>query len=205
MFKGVVGAPAGVALFLIFVAVMLHRHNRERKTFGVAVAVVAFWTLAAFFGVVALTPSMGTVWAFTENGPGLLVLLVIFAGSAVTLVYHFRHRNKFHAHVTPAVGAFFAGCAALIVLNFRHVSGHALGAVAASWRSTGTAVSSGAAGKVHAAPAAAASGSHGLLLAGAAVAVVLGVLRMARSAGGRKRTSGGPAGIPGGPGKALGK
>ena len=191
-----IGAPAGIAVVLAAVAVSLHHHNRKKRTLAVMIAVSLLFTVAAFFAVLALTPSLGPVWAYTGDGPGLVVLLIAAAASGIAYYHHLRHRENFHTHGTPAVGVVLAVSAALVLLNIRHVSGHAASAVAGSWRGAGTAfgdVNSGRA--VSAAPAAVTGGSHGVILA---VAIIIGLLllvKVARSFGGRHK-GGTPAGRP---------
>lgn len=191
-----VGAPAGIAVVLIAVAVTVHRHNRKKRTFWVMVAVSLLWTAAAFFGVLAFTPRLGPVWAYTGDGPGLVALLVAALASGITYYHHLRHREHFHAHGTPVIGVVLAASAGLAVLNVRHVSGHALGAVAGSWRGAGTAFTTVNSAKAvkhgKAAAATVASGSHGVLLAVAIIAGLLALVKVARSYGNSRKGSSAP-------------
>lgn len=193
-----IGAPAGVAVVLIAVAVTLHRHNREKRTYWVTTFVSVLFTVAAFFAVLAFTPLLGPVWAYTGDGPGLVLLLAVAAASGITYYHHLRHRKNFHTHGTPAVGAVLAVAAALAVLNIAHVSRHALGAVAGSWHGAGTAFSDVNGGKVHAARATVTTGSHGVVLAVAIVVCLLLLVKIARSFGGRGKAAGRPQIGPGG-------
>lgn len=193
-----IGAPAGVAVFLLAVAATLHRRNRKKRTFWVTVFVSVLFTLAAFFATLAFTPALGPVWAYTGDGPGLLLLLVVVATSGITYYHHLRHREDFHTHGTPAVGAILAVAAALAILNVRHVSKHALGAVAGSWHGAGTAFTDVNTGKVHMAQATVTTGTHGVILAVAIIAGLLLLVKAARSAGGRGKSAGRPQIGPGG-------
>jgi hypothetical protein len=198
-----IGAPAGIAVVLVAVAVTLHHHNQKKRTFWVIEVVSLLFTVAAFFAVLAFTPSLGAVWAYTGDGPGLVVLLVAVAASGIAYYHHLRHRENFHTHGTPAIGVILAASAALVILNIRHVSGHALGAVAGSWHGAGTAFNEVNAGKVSEAPATVTTGTHGVILAVAIIIGLLLVVKVARSAGGRHKAAGRP---PAGPGaRELGR
>lgn len=187
-----VGAPAGIAVVLIAVAVTVHRHNRKKRTFWVMVAVSLLWTAAAFFGVLAFTPRLGPVWAYTGDGPGLVVLLVAAVPSGITYYHHLRHRENFHAHGTPAIGVVLAVSAALVVLNVRHVSGHALGAVGGSLHGAGTAFTKVNSGKAAALPATVTTGSHGVVLGIGIVIGLLALVKVARSYGNSRKGSSAP-------------
>lgn len=182
-----IGAPAGVAVVLVAVAVTLHRHNRKKRVFWVMATVTVLFTVAAFFGVLAFTPALGPVWAYTGDGPGLVVLLVAAAASGISYYHHLRHKENFHTHGTPVIGAILAVAAALAILNIRHVYGHSVGAVAGSWHGAGAAFSDVNGGKVHAVPTTVTSGSHGVILAAGIIIGLLVLVKVARSAGGRPK------------------
>jgi hypothetical protein len=192
-----VGYPAAVAVFVAAIGAALHYKNRKRRIFWIQAIVTVLFTFAAFFGVLAFTPRLGPVWAYTGDGPGLLLLLTVVAVSGIAFYHALRHRGEhFHAHGTPATGAILAAAAALVLLNIRHVSGNALSAVAGSWRGAGAAFHAGSAGKVRAVPATVTSGSHGIVIAvliGVGLLLLIGVVRRtgSRKSGGRSSAGGG--------------
>lgn len=190
-----VGAPAGIAVVLIAVAATLHRHNRKKRTIWVMTLVSLLFSVAAFFGVLAFTPLLGPVWAYTGDGPGLVLLLVVSAASGITYYHHLRHKESFHTHGTLAIGAIgviAAVAAALVILNVRHVSGHSISAVAGSWHGAGTAFTDVNTGKVHMAQATVTTGTHGVVLAVAIITGLLLLVKVARSTGGRGKAAGRP-------------
>jgi len=202
-----IGAAAGVAAVLVVIAVSLHRHERKKKekerAYWVMAAVSLLLTVAAWFAVVAFTPKLGTVWAYTASGAGLVLLLSVAASSGIAYYHHLRHREHFHTHGTPAIGMVLAVSSALTVLNIRHVSGHAVSAVAGSWHGAGTAftqVNAGKLGKVT--PAAVTTGSHGVILAIAIIIALLVLIKVARQFGDRKKK---PGGAPGSAPRELGR
>jgi hypothetical protein len=200
-----IGAPAGIAVVLAIVAVSLHHHNRKKRTLAVMIAVSLLFTVAAFFAVLAFTPSLGPVWAYTGDGPGLVTLLSVAAASGIAYYHHLRHRENFHTHGTPVIGAVLAVAAGLALLNIRHVSGHALGAVGGSWRGAGTAFASVNSGRViQSAPATVTGGSHGVIIAVVIIVALLLLVKVARSFGGRNK-GGTPAGPPSSAPRGIGR
>lgn len=182
------GSMAAIAVALIGIGLVLHYFEKiPRVISGLLYAA----TIAA---AIALSTSMGSVWAFTDHGSGMAVLIVTFLVSS-TAFYFMVLRGLKHHHVRAnVVSMVFALSTVLTVGGWAHLLTSSKAALASAAGALGATV------KGHAAVApvavkghagAGSPGSHVALIVVALIVIVLVIIfarshRKARPGGARR-------------------
>jgi hypothetical protein len=117
-----IGSAAGIAVLLMLTALAFHYFKWSPRV------VSGLLCSAAVAALVAVARLIGSVWAFTEHGTGLVLLLVLTILPGILFYGMVIRGHRHHAIASGAVAIVFGMTAVLIIGGWRHVlSGSATG------------------------------------------------------------------------------